>query len=418
MLKAIAEARDTHAKQARANGVSHIKVLIAPALMYPARDDPTAALDLNMLPQAAFQALPNGSKKVLSFLASFRWCLAPNGQQGVSWMELLIVFCAQGGLPADLGISTDMGPRPSLRTVLLAFSRSVEKALTPMYLAQHSQIFFKPSKFAQRRCRSIGYTNHCACIAGLPNLGPEQAISVTQAVISLRHTFTRNSEKLHHDGQLQLPPRKFIYRGALPENWSALKCSVSVSQHIAGQADQWLQSIQLPGVPEISTLKLHCPVCNVAKECKNHTLLKGTKWCSILCVHCHRAKTSAKWQCSCNKHWYLCPTHGPIGHVAGAGKAEQPRQPASASVSLSGHCRHQPSAPELPMPVEPRPKRHKADDSNGHSCGKRQKRRSSTQGPLHKRRKQEDGEAIAAIQRLRDARTQAMHPRIGMDLDL
>ena len=54
MLKAIAEARDTHAKQARANGVSHSKVLIAPALLYPARDDPTAALDLNMLPMAAF----------------------------------------------------------------------------------------------------------------------------------------------------------------------------------------------------------------------------------------------------------------------------------------------------------------------------------------------------------------------------
>ena len=323
MLKAIAEARDTHAKQARANGVSHSKVLIAPALLYPARDDPTAALDLNMLPQAAFQALPNGSKKLLAFLASFRWCLAPNGQQGVSWLELLIVFCAQGGLPADLGISTDTGPRPSLRTVLLAFSRSV-KALTPMYLAQHSQIFFKPSKFAQRRCRSIGYTNHCACIAGLPDLGPEQAISVTRAVISLRHSFTRNSEKLHQDGQMQLLPRKFSYRGALPENWSALDCSVSFPQHNAEQVDQWLQSIQLPDVPEISTLKLHCPVCNVAKECKNHTLLKGTKWCSILCAHCHRARTSAKWQCSCNKPWYLCPTHGPIGHAVGAGKAKQP----------------------------------------------------------------------------------------------
>ena len=116
---------------------------------------------------------------------------------------------------------------------------------------------------------------------------------------------------------------------------------------------------------------------------------------------------------------YLCPIHGPIGHVVGAGKAKQPRQLAPASVSLSGHCCHQPSAPELPMPVEPRPKRHKVDDSNGHSCGKRQKRRSSTQGPLLiKRRKQEDGEAIAAFQRLRDARAQAMHPRIGMYLDL
>ena len=60
------------------------------------------------------------------------------------------------------------------------------------------------------------------------------------------------------------------------------------------------------------------------------------------------------------------------------------------------------------MPVEPRPKRHKVDDSNGHRSGKRQ----------NKRRKQEDGEAIAAVQRLRDARAQAMHPRIGMDLDL
>ena len=410
MVKAIADARDKHAKQEAITGASSGKVMIASALHYPAVNDHVVSLEFNCLPQEAYQALPPGSQKLLVFLNSFQWSLAPDNQQGVSWLELLVVFTAQGGLPTDLGISTDMGPRPSLRTVLMAFSRSV-KVVVKMYLAQHSQVLFKPSKFPKLRCRSIGFSNHCACIAALPSLTSDQALHVTQSLVSLRHTFTRNSEQLFRQDALQLPPRKFSYRGAVPDKWSNLQSFDSSVQLTPTRIGEWLTSISQPEVSSITTLLLQCPVCHSPKECINKILLKGTTWCSIVCPQqrCRRVRSSAKWLCVCGKPWYLCNVHGPIGHSAG--KAKQ---------RCNSHCNHQPSfAPELPMPVEPVPKRRKVGESNGLSNRQRpSKRKSSLQGPLPKRRKELDAEAIASVKRLREARAQVTDPGTGADHNL
>ena len=72
-----------------------------------------------------------------------------------------------------------------------------------------------------------------------------------------------------------------------------------------------------------------------------------------LSLYISGARTSAKWQCACNKLWYLCHIHGLVGHAAGAANAKLPRQPNSDEPSSSSHRGHQPSAPELVMPVEP-----------------------------------------------------------------
>ena len=162
-------------------------------------------------------------------------------------------------------------------------------------------------------------------------------------------------------------------------------------------------------------MRLSCPVCKCSKECINQVLIKGTAWRSILCPqpHCRRARTSAKWQCACNKLWYLCHIHGPVGHAAGAANAKLPRQPNSNEPSSSSHGRHQPSAPELVMPVEPGPKRQKVDGRHGREQTQHGKRRSSTQGPLPKRRKQCNEEAIASIARMRESRTQVLDLGFG-----
>ena len=166
---------------------------------------------------------------------------------------------------------------------------------------------------------------------------------------------------------MQLQPRKFSYRGALPEQWLN-PCPVNFTKVDTEQVYQWLQSVRLANVPDISTLMLACPLCNCAKECVNHTLLRGTTWCPIACpqAHCSRVRAFSKWKCECNMHCFLCSTHGPIGHVAGMAKRRrQSIKRTSVSNQHATHCNHQPSAPELLMPAEPVPKRFKVGASNG-----------------------------------------------------
>ena len=106
--------------------------------------------------------------------------------------------------------------------------------------------------------------------------------------------------------------------------------------------------------------------------------------------------------------------HGPIGHVAGLAKRQRQSLKRSSLSNHEGHCSHQPSAPELVMPVEPLPKRHKVDDRNG------PKRKRVQNGPAKRlnRRKVCDADAIAAITRLREARAQDSDLRVGNDLIL
>jgi hypothetical protein len=375
-----------------------------------------APLECNKLPQGSLGVLAVGTKKILAFLTSYQWALAPESKPGCSWLELLVAFCLRGCSLEDLELNErPQGPRPSLRVVLRAFVRKV-KATVKMHLATHSQVFFKASKIPFLRCKAIGYTNHCACITGLPSFTSDQAAEVAKHLIGLRHSFTSNSTKLLADGMLQLMPRKFSYRGSLPDSWRVCNAHFPRVDHTEAEPGLRLES-SFSSAPQqdIKSLRLSCPVCKCSKECINQVLIKGTTWRSILCPqpHCRRARTSAKWQCACNKLWYLCHIHGPVGHAAGAANAKLPRQPNSNEPSSSSHGRHQPSAPELVMPVEPGPKRQKVDGRHGVEHKQNGKRRSSTQGPLPKRRRQCNDEAIASIARMRESRTQVLDLGFG-----
>ena len=48
-----------------------------------------------------------------------------------------------------------------------------------MYVDSSSQVFLKPSKFPDNRLRSIGFTNHVACIAAVPALDSDKTNPLT-----------------------------------------------------------------------------------------------------------------------------------------------------------------------------------------------------------------------------------------------
>lgn len=431
MFHAISKERDRHAKQALILNGSGGKVHIANTLFYPRQEDAHVQLAYNKLPQWVVDVLAHGTRNILAFLGSFRWASAPVGKAGCSWLELLVTFFVCGGSLEDFDVNEKaQGTKHSLRLVLLAFKRTV-RAVVAIYLAPYSQIYFKASKCPQSRGREIGFTNHCACITGLPSSTNKQGAYVTEQLVGLRHTFTRNSRKLLVNGLLQLQPRKFSYRGAVPGTWSTTNAEFVAIKDI--QIDDRLKITQVAQQNvDITSLLLTCPVCNFSKQCCNQALLKGTTLKSIVCPQpqCRSTRSASKWKFACDRPWYLCDTHGPIGHLAGTAKAQSvkvvagtadgaaqvklPRQPNSEKPSSSNHRCHQPPfAPELVTPVEPGPKRQKVGGSNGTEPKRQGKRRSSMQGPLPKIRKQRDEEAIASITRMRDSRTQVDTLRFG-----
>ena len=92
----------------------------------------------------------------------------------------------------------------------------------------------------------------------------------------MRHTFTRNSTQLFEGNNLQLPSRRFSYRGAIPDSWAhtttLFPCVIDT------QVQQWLESLDVPPVSNDSVLMLACPECGHTKDCINQQLLKVTAW--------------------------------------------------------------------------------------------------------------------------------------------
>ena len=146
----------------------------------------------------------------MGFLNSFKWSLAPTNEQGLTWLELMILFFKHGGNSFQLGLKVK-GPAEtghSIRVTLAAFCR-ITKQVIQVYMEPVARNFFKPSKFPKLRRRPIGYTNHLACIAGLPHLSTAQAEHLTTQLIGMRTKLTSKSlDSLQQGLSCNLPHAK------------------------------------------------------------------------------------------------------------------------------------------------------------------------------------------------------------------
>ena len=174
MHKAISELRASHPDAE----TTKAKVKVARQLGYA---DPTHATDLciQQIPQQTLQELDAGSKKILAFMCARPWALAPTGHQGITWLELCMLYFVHGGTQQELDLSTlgGCGPGHSLRVVLLAFKKKARHVFQ-VFLTPFSNAFLKPSKVGSFRCRDLGFSNHTACIGGLPVVNDAEAKAI------------------------------------------------------------------------------------------------------------------------------------------------------------------------------------------------------------------------------------------------
>ena len=139
------------------------------------------------------------ARVVLSFL--YGW---GHGGAGRLWMHP--VLCA---------------PRPKMRQILLAFTR-LTRATIGIYLSDHDQAVFMPSKVPQFRCKALAYTNHMPCIVGLPVIGPDEAKCLSSKLVALRHAFSLRKRKELEVGDLKLCGARISYRAPIPDDWLPL----------------------------------------------------------------------------------------------------------------------------------------------------------------------------------------------------
>ena len=400
MVRAISDARNQHHKRACALGDVKAKTKISNRLPYADLDNAVQP-DLQLLTQEAFNCLSSSTKFIIGLLTGWTWALSPNGQPGCSWLELFILFWLQGGTWQHIGLS-ERGhgqPKHSLKSALGAFTR-IAKSVIKLHLVAHSQVFFKPATVSTLRCRTIGYSNHCACLVGFPALNSQQAMELTKHMVALRHTFTNNSSKNFETNLLELPMRRFSYRGSVPSNWVSSPTSSFPSLSVS-EVESWLKEIGTPDSVQANSLYLHCPLCKHPKDVWGQQLLKGTAWRPIACLNrtCRNSRTAAKWTCPCNKLWYLCAEHAPIGHLSGSAPRSKPEQ------RPKGGEKRQLNTQHVDQLDEPCRKRQQAD-GHDHSHRRVRKRNlaNSQEKNTKKHKKGTDQDAIDAINRLRAAR--------------
>ena len=215
-----------------------------------------------------------------------------------------------------------------------------------MYMSSASQPFFKPSKFPENRFRCIGYTTHVARIAGVPVLSDQSAMFVTKLLVSMRHTFTRNSTILFDQGLLELTCRKTSYRGAIPAKWCTNSKPLTLDFSLVESFRNMYNAV-MHTHDCVSHLFLACPNCKQFKDCIHLPMVNGTRWSPIRCTNrqCSRTAASSRWNCICAKPWFACDIHAAIGHDI---------PPKISNKNQSKRCRSD-SAPdqEDPAPTDP-----------------------------------------------------------------
>ena len=366
------------------------------------------------------------------------WALAPQDTQGITWLELCLLFFLHGGSHQDLHVQGNSSAKPgaSLRTVLQAFKNKA-KFVLKMCLQPASNVFFKPSTCPHNRCRALGYTNHTPCIGGIPVVTYEEGQYMAQCLIELRHVFSKNSRGLLSQGLLQLSARKFSLRGVIPDTW---KSKFSVFEEIREQhVDKWLVQVAGTSAPPdtiIPSLVLTCPVCCKPRECNHTKLIKGSSWQPVACkqLQCKAVRASSKWSCVCGNLWYTCPVHAPIGHTAGRQATLATASECKSGGNIQNAPKPSPDPPQAGVGVsQDRAKRRRVSDTHasaqnlpklsldrlqagaGVLCNKAKRKQNPSvfddvQRPKRRCHKHINQEAILAIQRLREARKQSRDP--------
>ena len=253
--------------------------------------------------------------QVWAFIASLTVLPTDADQQGISWLELFALFEMKGGSVDNLAlqIAHKATTRSTIRKSFMHFKKLVREVVL-MCVPECDQFLFKPSRLAEPRLRSIGYTSFTSCLMFRLCLADIDANSIVQALLALRVKMTFKVRDRISKGQLLLPPRKLSLTGMPPWRSFAPIPSTLHSDIDCALRRKW----DVEGGTEVQEIlvkdfTLACPSCNAIAFVGRRKLYHNNAWTSLKCKSCSKITHARIWKCSCNVAWIACGKHCRVG---------------------------------------------------------------------------------------------------------
>ena len=149
--------------------------------------------------------------------------------------------------------------------------------------------------------------------------------NIVRQLLCLRTRLTTARHSLLEQEMLKLPMAKVTYFGT--PAWRHMKV---LSNELGNITRRALAKEWPPPLLEDSYIKhfiIHCPTCATNIQVARRTVWTNGKWVSILCHTCAAARTARLWTCPCKVPWSNCSFHAPMGYRCGKSVLSKRRAP-------------------------------------------------------------------------------------------
>lgn len=183
--------------------------------------------------------------------------------------------------------------------MLAKFKKEVRKIASESLIPAEANLFLA-SKAHTNRLAEFGVVNKQPAIRAMPQVSREDAIKITQAILSqmgIKSTVRINRWKA---GQLEVVQKKLTEKG-LPA-WL---------DNLAAGEDWTAQPLHSePGGDKLKLRTIYCNHCKNANRIRNKQLVRqGGTWGLIKCTTCAAMRSTRNWTCSCGTLWHKCAVH-------------------------------------------------------------------------------------------------------------
>ena len=256
------------------------------------------------------------------FLQTLEYKPSEQNQQGISWIELFILFEMWGGIASDID-SNRCNPslaRKTLKSELANFKKLI-RHVASLVLPLTQAMLFGPSKIGEFRLAPVGISSFVPCVRLNLALFPHDAEQLMLALLTLRLNMSFNRRNQLSLGTLYIPGRKVNYH-ACP-SWRRHIVATSYIPEGAMRIIKAAFDLDLTFRARPDDAKVHldlrCPKCPFVKNVGNINLYNDSKktWNILHCPDCRKGYSSRTWMCPCAQAfglpWISCKHHCPIG---------------------------------------------------------------------------------------------------------
>ena len=291
---------------------------------------------------------------IVTFLELLEFKPVPHATQGISWLELFIIFELWGGIAMDTRPQKEnlSFARMSLKTELANFKKLMKHAIA-LFLSPDQALLFKPSRVSTFRLGPAGFLSYVPCVRFNVHIDTSDATRVMQAVLSMRMQLTYKKRQRLAAGALTVGCRRIKY-GAMPAWRKLLSAERLIPERQEAIFDQANALDQHPQ-STCEHLFLKCSKCDYTKNFINCTIYNTPKarWNLLWCAFCGKTYTARSWICPCGVQWFTCSIHRAHGFSCKA--IPRPENPVDLVASLA-------SSNVLPEPARKKRRLGSGDD--------------------------------------------------------